>query len=218
MADAFEIVRAGYDRIGEKYRDWSAAGVVRIRWVDWLLAQLPPHSIIVDLGCGSGEPATRLLANMHHVIGIDASAAQLALARSAVPTALLIQADIARFALRPESVDTVASFYALGHVPSHLHVPLLSSIASWLRPGGLLLTSAPVSAGDEKGDSWLGVPIFFGGIGMDATRQAIADVGLHLENMEVVAEDEGGGHLVRFIWIIAKKPTGGLPGVADPER
>jgi len=32
VADAFEIVRAGYDRIGEKYRDWSAAGVIRMRW------------------------------------------------------------------------------------------------------------------------------------------------------------------------------------------
>jgi hypothetical protein len=103
-------------------------------------------------------------------------------------------------------VDAVASFYALGHVPSHMHAPLLSSMANWLRPGGLLLTSAPVNAGDATDDCWLGVPMFFGGIGENATRRALADAGLHLDSVEVV------------IWIIAKKPTAGPSHVADTER
>jgi len=208
VSEAFEIVRAGYDGIGERYRDWSAASVVRLRWVDRLLEELSPRSIVVDLGCGPGEPATRLLASRHRVIGIDASTAQLALARSAAPTALLIHADMTRFGMRPESVDAVASLYAIGHVPSRLHAPLLSSIAGWLRPGGLLLASAPVNAGDQADDNWLGVPMFFGGIGEDATRRAIAGAGLQLVNLEVIDEDEGDGHRVRFIWFIAKKPDG----------
>jgi hypothetical protein len=119
-----------------------------------------------------------------------------------------------RFAIRPGSVDAVASFYALGHVPSHLHARLLSSVASWLRPGGLLLTSAPVGAGDVTEDAWLGVPMFFGGIGEDSTRQALADAELHLETVEVVEEDEGDGHLVRFMWIIARKAAVGQAPVA----
>ncbi len=218
VSEAFEMVRAGYDRIGKKYRDWSSAGVVRLHWVDRLLAELRPRSTVVDLGCGPGEPATRLLASRHRVIGIDASAAQLALAQSAVPTAFLVQADMTRFALRPGSVDAVASFYALGHVPSHLHAPLLSSVADWLRPGGVLLTSAPVSAGDETDDCWLGVPMFFGGVGEDATRKAIASAGLHLDNLEVVEEDEGDGQRVRFVWVLARKPLGWSSDVADTER
>lgn len=139
------------------------------------------------------------------------------MARSAAPTAHLVQADMTRFALRPGCVDAVASFYALGHVPSHLHAPLLSSVASWLRPGGLLLTSAPVGAGDAMEEGWLGVPMFFGGIGEDATRQALADAGLRLETLEVVEEDEGDGHLVRFMWILARKPAAGNPPL-QPER
>lgn len=180
MSEVFEIVRAGYNRIGPRYRDWSAVGEVRLQWVDRLLSELSPGSVVVDLGCGPGEPATRL-----------------------------VQADLTRFAIRPASVDAVASFYALGHVPSQLHAPLLSSVASWLRPGGLLLTSAPVDAGDVTEDYWLGVPMFFGGIGEDATRQALTDAGLHLDTLEVVEEDEGDGHLVRFMWIVARKPAAG---------
>jgi len=218
VSEAFEIVRAGYDRIGTTYRDLSASNVVRRQWVERLLAELPPRSVVVDLGCGPGEPVTRLLARRHRVLGVDASASQLALARSVAPTALLIQADMTRFAIRPATLDAVGSFYALGHVPSHLHAPLLSSIAGWLRPGGLLLTSAPVSAGDEIDDCWLGVPMYFGGIGEQGMRQAIADAGLRLDDLQVIEEDEGKGHRTRFLWIIARKPTDGPTQANDAKR
>lgn len=205
MTDAFGVVRAGYDRIGVRYRDWSNASLVRLHWVNRLLDALRSRSVVVDLGCGSGEPATRLLAEANHVIGVDGSASQLALARTAAPSALLIQADMTRFALRPSSVDAVASFYALGHVPSHLHRELFLSIATWLRPGGLLLTSAPIGVGDDTEPDWLGVPMFFGGIGEAATRQALRDAGLGLDTLEVVDEDEGEGQTARFMWIKATK-------------
>jgi SAM-dependent methyltransferase len=205
VTDAFGVVRAGYDRIGVKYRDWSSASPVRLQWINRLLDWLRPRSLVVDLGCGSGEPATRLLAEAHHVIGVDGSASQLALARSAAPSALLVQADMTRFALRPSSVDAVASFYALGHVPSHLHRELFLSIATWLRPGGVLLTTAPLGIGDDTERDWLGVPMFFGGIGEAATRRALRDAGLGLDTLEVVDEDEGDGQTARFMWIQATK-------------
>ena len=148
MGEPFDVVRRGYDRIGSGYRDWSAAGAVRRYWLAVLLADLAPGSLVVDLGCGPGEPVTRTLAELHRVIGVDGSRVQLDLARSAAPTARLVQADMTRFALRPGSVDAVASFYALGHVPAERHAPLIAAVARWLRPGGLFLTSAPVGAGD----------------------------------------------------------------------
>lgn len=206
MSEPFDVVRRGYDRIGVRYRDWSAAGAVRRAQVRRLLDELAPGSVVVDLGCGPGEPATRQLAAEHRVIGVDASLVQLRLAREAAPSALLVQADMTRLALRPGTVDAVASFYALGHVPSRRHAPLLRAVASWLRPGGVLLSSAPVVAGDEAQDDWLGVPMFFGGVGEAATRQAVDSAGLVVEQWQVVAEDEGGGHEVRFLWLLARKP------------
>jgi cyclopropane fatty-acyl-phospholipid synthase-like methyltransferase len=179
---------------------------VRLHWIQRLLSELSPASLVVDLGCGPGEPATRMLAEHHRVLGVDASIVQLRLAQPAVPSAQFVQADLTRFALRPGSVDAVASFYALGHIPSHDHTRLLSSIADWLRPGGLLLTSAPLTRGDSRDDDWLGVPMFFGGIGESATRQAIDTAGLILDTWEVVGEDEGEGRLVEFGWLLAHKP------------
>jgi cyclopropane fatty-acyl-phospholipid synthase-like methyltransferase len=204
----FDVVRAGYDTIGSRYREWSAASAVRLRWVARLLDELNPDSLVVDLGCGPGEPATRLLAERHRVIGVDASMVQLSLARQAAPTAILVQADMTRFSLRESSVDAVAAFYALGHVPSHRHAPLFASVAGWLRPGGVLLASTPLGAGDDTEVDWLGVPMFFGGIGEEATRDAVRAAGLRLERLQTVEEDEGEGRLVRFNWIIARKPSG----------
>jgi len=209
VRDPFHAVRSGYDAIGPRYREWSAGGRVRLQWLARLQQVLDEGSIVVDLGCGAGEPATRLLAARHRVIGVDASFVQLSLARQAAPDVLLVQADMTRFALHSGRVDAVASFYALGHLPSDTHARLFSSIATWLRPGGVLLTSTPIGAGDETDPDWLGVPMFFGGIGESATRQAVQDAGLVLDTFETVDEDEGNGHIVSFNWMLARKP---LPG------
>jgi SAM-dependent methyltransferase len=207
VSGAFETVTAGYDRIGDRYREWSHRSPVRLYWVSWLLGQLAPGKLVVDLGCGPGDPATRMLAERHRVIGVDGSMVQLQLAKQSAPSARLLRADITRLALRSSSVDAVASFYALGHVPSDRHAPLFASIADWLRPGGLLLTSAPLGSGDGLDDNWLGVPMFFGGIGEAATRRAVERCGLRVETWQIADEDEGEGRVVQFLWLVARKPN-----------
>jgi cyclopropane fatty-acyl-phospholipid synthase-like methyltransferase len=204
--DSRALVRAGYDTIAGRYHAWSHASPTRLAFVQELLDRLADGSTVVDLGCGPGDPATRLLAERHRVLGVDLSEAQLRIARRLAPRASLVQADLAELSLLPGSVDAVASFYALGHLPPEAHSPLMASIARWLRPGGLLLTSAPLSAGQGLEDGWLGVPMYFGGIGEEATLRAVSDAGLRLERARRVPEDEGGGKIVEFLWLTATKP------------
>jgi SAM-dependent methyltransferase len=206
MDPALDVVRRGYDRLGPAYRDWSADVSVRLTWLAKLMARLPSDSLVVDLGCGPGEPVTRTLTESHRVVGVDASHVQLLLAREAAPSAALVHADMTQLAIRPYSVDAVASFYALGHIPPERHVPLFESIGNWLRPGGWLLTSAPIGSGEDRSE-WLGVPMYWGGIGPDATRQAVIQAGLILDEREIVPEDEGDGHVVKFLWLLAQKPS-----------
>jgi SAM-dependent methyltransferase len=157
---------------------------------------------VLELGCGPGDPATRLLSERHTVVAVDLSAGQLALARGHAPRAALAQADVTRLSVRPASVDAVASFFVLGHVPSALHVPLLASFGTWLRPGGVLVTNAPLSPGDGVEEDWLGVPMFFGGIGTDATVAALEQGGLVVEEAEPREDAPGEA----FLWIVARKP------------
>jgi SAM-dependent methyltransferase len=200
-----KVVADGYDRIGSRYRDWSGGGTVRLRFVQALLSRLPAGSTMVDLGCGPGEPATRLLSSQHRVLGVDVSPVQVDLARAAAPAAAFVIADITQFALRAESVDAVTAFYAFGHLPPAAHAPLLRSIAGWLRPGGILLTSTPATAGEDIDSDWLGVPMYFGGIGPAATADAVTAAGLRVEAFEPITEDEGNGQQT-FHWLTAYKP------------
>ena len=53
----------------------------------WLLARLPPHANVVDLGCGDGSFTTELLASGATVIGLDVAEAALERARRRAPSA-----------------------------------------------------------------------------------------------------------------------------------
>lgn len=204
MSTPQDVVRAGYDAIGERYHAWSHASPTRLRMVRLVLDRLAPGSVVVDLGCGPGDPATRRLSEAgHRVLGVDLSPVQLSLAQRHAPLASLVRADLATLALAPGSVDAVVSFYALGHLPAATHAPLFTAVSSWLRPGGLLLTSAPVVAGDGTEDDWLGTPMFFGGLGVEATLVALEDASLRLDSAEVVVEDAEGRE--RFLWVAATR-------------
>lgn len=67
------------------------------------------------------------------------------------------------------------------------------------------MANAPVGVGDGV-QEWLGVQMFFGGIGANSTLAAIADAGLRVESAEQVVENEGRGHLATFLWVSARKP------------
>ena len=56
------------------------------------------------LGCGPGDPATRILAERHYVVGADLSWEQLQIARQHT-RAPLVHADMTTLAFRPQSLE-----------------------------------------------------------------------------------------------------------------
>ena len=78
-----------------------------------------------------------------------------------MPSASLVQADMAELQLRSASLDAVVSFYALFHVPLADQQVLFPRVRSWLRPAGYFL--AIVGAGRWTGtERYLGAPRFWG--------------------------------------------------------
>ncbi len=47
--------------------------------------------------------------------------------------------------------------------------------------------------------------MFFGGIGEVQTQAALATTALVVREWQVVDEDEGDGHTVQFLWLLAQK-------------
>lgn len=203
-----DVVRDGYDAMAERYLGWMdrVEGDPRLRYLDELQARLTDGADVVDLGCGAGVPCTAALAQRHSVLGVDLSAAQLALAAQRVPRARFVRQDLATLDLPADSVDAVTAFYSLIHVPRAGHATLLGRIARWLRPGGLFL--ATFSAGGESDgvqDDFQGVPMFFSGWDADTNRRLVRAAGLRLLLDEVVTIEEPEGPAT-FLWVLAERP------------
>jgi len=144
------------------------------------------------------------LAEGRRYTGVDISTTMLELARVRVPSGTFVEGDLTALDLPESSFDAVVSLYVFGHIPADEHLPTYRRVASWLRPGGVLCASFPLTPGDDVEDSWLGVPMFFGGIGRDATEQGLRDAGFDLELSEVRENPDPTGGIESFLWVIAR--------------
>jgi SAM-dependent methyltransferase len=158
------LVAMGYDKIAKEYLARYSSSSVRDRWLSQLAMLVAPRgrARILDLGCGAGIPLTRHLTLLgDYVLGVDASARQIGLARRNAPLADFIHADMTTIDLPAASFDAVAAFYSITHVPRREHAGLFKQIAEWLRPGGVLVGSLGAAALPDWQGEWMGTEMFF---------------------------------------------------------
>jgi SAM-dependent methyltransferase len=188
--DPKQLVAQGYDQVADAYAQLEhTATWPRMRWLEKLLALLPARAAILDLGCGSGDPADIALAHQHHVTGVDISEAQIIKARQNVPSGTFLHADLGSIAFSPGSFDAVVSFYTLEHLPREEHAAIFGRIATWLKPGGYLLlgTEAVENAGSVG--TWLGVPMFFSSYDSATVQYFIRVAGMVLQETAIERRD-----------------------------
>jgi SAM-dependent methyltransferase len=99
--------------------------------------------VVVDLACGTGriaEVVTRVLPDAD-VLGVDVAETMLARARTRVPTARFVGADVRRLdeIVPPGSVDLVTAFRFFANADGPLRTEAMKAIAAIVRPGGFLL-------------------------------------------------------------------------------
>ena len=103
-----------------------------------------PRGRTLCLAEGEGRNAVFLAEHGHDVVAVDASAVGLEKARKlAKARGVVIEtqvADLADFAIEPDSWDAVVSIFA--HVPPAVRKPLHRKIVQALRPGGMLVLEA----------------------------------------------------------------------------
>jgi len=203
-----QIVARGFDQIAELYTEW--AGDVRkeerARYTSLLLAKLPVGAELLELGCGAGIPTTEQLAERFSVTGVDISEQQIALAQRNVPTARFIVADMCQLGFPPASFDGIAAFYSIIHLPRREHPRLLQALATWLRPGGLLVATMGASSVEAEFDEdWLGVPMYWSHFGIETNRRLVEEAQFNVISANEETADEFGKP-VTFLWVVAQKP------------
>ncbi len=199
MNDPKQIVRAGYDRVSYAYRGDDASDEPYRTWLRLLDTCLPTGAAVLDLGCGCGIPAARLLAARYAVTGVDISPVQVARARAYVPSANFICADMTTLDFSPSSFAAVLCLYALIHVPLAEQPALFDGIARFLQPGGLLLATVGATAWTGCESDWLGVPggtMYWSHADAATYQHWLQQRGFTLAYSEFIPEGDGGHVLV----------------------
>jgi SAM-dependent methyltransferase len=150
----------------------------------WILAWLRRRGIrggrVVDLGCGSGLWAAELCRVGYAVLGVDISAAMLALARRRAPHATFLRGSLLRAKLPPcEAVTSLGEClsYAFDTRAGARALPgLFRRVHRALRPGGLFVfdvatpgRGAGPSVRWHAGDGW----VVIARVDEDARRAAL---------------------------------------------
>ena len=194
-------MRRGYDAVSYLYRGDDDEDLSRRAWVEALVRRMPSGARVLDLGCGCGVPVARDLAAAGlAVTGVDLSDVQVERARALVPDATFVRADATdprQVSFPDGSFDAVICLYMLIHVPLAEQPSLLTRIASWLAPGGILLLTAGHQAWTGTEENWLGggAPMWWSHAGAATYRRWLGEADLVVETEEFVPED-GSGHVV----------------------
>jgi ubiquinone/menaquinone biosynthesis C-methylase UbiE len=175
-----------------------------MQWLKKLLDRLEPGSSILDLGCGSGDPADIEIAKNHKITGVDISQAQIDLVRQNVPNGYFIHGDAGSVDFPSASFDAVISFYTLEHIPREEHGSVLRHIHQWLKAGGFLLISMEADDYNDVMGKWLGVPMFISCFKPAVTKELIVNAGFDV--LETAIETQMERKIeIPYHWIFACK-------------
>jgi SAM-dependent methyltransferase len=179
-SDGHDSVRRSYDAVAENYaagfRD-ELAGKPLDRAL--LTAVLEQAGRVADLGCGPGHVAAWLAARGATVVGVDLSAAMVAVGRREFPGVEFRQGDLLDVPAADGEFDAVVALYSVIHLrPAELR-RAFGEIRRVLRPGGLVLVSFHIGTEVRHITEWLGHEV---------------DIDFRfLDPAEVVAEMEAAG-------------------------
>lgn len=117
----------------------ATSAMARVRYAE--LKEFHPGRDLLEVGCGTGEFLMAARSAGHQVVGLDLSAEAVDYVRERHPN-LDVRCDtLDSVTLPPESVDVVAAFHVLEHVPDP--IGLLKQMREVLRAGGLVYIRVP---------------------------------------------------------------------------
>lgn len=134
----------GYESVADRFisgRSQSGVGVETVRaWAK----ELPSGGAILDLGCGSGNPISKIFVEGGFALyGVDASASMIAAFRANFPSARAECSTIEDSPFFARTFDGVVAWGLIFLLPPEVQSRLIQKVSQVLNPGGKFLFTSP---------------------------------------------------------------------------
>lgn len=204
--DMRKIVEQGYDKNDyiEKFRVSTVPNEMELYFLEKLVRQVGANAKVLDLGCGTGLPLDKFLAdNNIEVTGIDISQKHIDLSKRNVSGAKFIKGDFSKFDFGDEKFDGIISFYAIFHIPREEHKGLFIKMNRLLEKDGIILITLGASEseyGEER--DWCGAPMAWSSHEPQIYKQMLSEAGFNI--LEEKFEGQFGDVEFHY-WVLAQK-------------
>lgn len=125
----------------EAAEDYPFAGYSELQQQIFDIVHAREEVSVLDLGCGTGKLAGRLLEAGHPVTAVDFSRQMLSAAAHNAPGATFLQAELEEVPekLEGQTFDCIVAAYALHHLPDDRKYALLDALRANLAPEGVIV-------------------------------------------------------------------------------
>jgi ubiquinone/menaquinone biosynthesis C-methylase UbiE len=195
-----DLARA-YDKIAAWFDEHRTRELIEKPYLDYLVQALKPGASILDLGCGTGEPILRFLAERQfELTGVDASAAMIAIARTRFPDTRLLVGDMRKLTL-DRRFEALIAWHSFFHLPHDDQRGMFAAFSHWLHPGGILV----FTSGSAYGETWSdngGEALYHASLDADEYRSLLVQHGFAV--LRHAADDAACGGAT--VWIAQYRP------------
>ncbi|MEM7021224.1 MAG: class I SAM-dependent methyltransferase [Pseudomonadota bacterium] len=140
-----------YERNAARFDVERPKGLHERSWLDRFLELVTPGGLVLDLGCGAGDPIAGYVAGRgFRVIGVDASRPMLEIARRRFPAGDWRHGDMRTLDLA-ERFDGILGWNSFFHLTADEQRSVLPRIVSHMKPGAALMLTVGPAAGEVGG-------------------------------------------------------------------
>ncbi|MGH6704848.1 MAG: class I SAM-dependent DNA methyltransferase [Bradyrhizobium sp.] len=199
------------DRIIDHYerhaRDWDADRNLQVSpwndkpWHDRFIAALPRAARVLDLGCGSGAPVARHLADHGlRITGVDSSPTLVSLCRQRLPDHEWLVDDMRSLHL-PGQFDGVLAWDSIFHLTPGDQRRMFEVFARHAAPSAVLMFNGGPDHGEGVGE-YRGDPLYHASLSADEYTSLLGGIGFMAIEHAVEDWETGGG---RTVWLSRRR-------------
>lgn len=201
MSETYPDIIRLYEEEGDFWlKERSKSPFFERKYLDWLVANAPIGSQVLDLGCGDGWPiASYIIEQGFLVTGVDGAKPMVEKAKARFPDHEWVLADMRTLALG-KTFQAIVAWDSFFHLTRVEQAAMFAIFKSHLVAGGSLLFTAGPKNGEAIGDL-NGKPLYHASLSPEEYRALLAKHGFQ----EVAFDPEDpdcGGHSV---WRAKKK-------------